>query len=117
MYEPFHNKIGLNGMRAAQSRQGKCCWPKANLLSCRYKKMELIFSESTGNVQKIGLYLCSLQKHVDPLTITWILFTGQYKSSRLKNMTIERYLLIISNMRSVLSNWVCSDETALCRCN
>ena len=64
---------------------------------------------------KIGVYVCSSQKHEYPFK--WIIFTGQYKSLRLYNTTIERFLLIIIHMRNGLSKWVCSDETALCRCN
>ena len=64
---------------------------------------------------KIGVYVCRSMNIL--LTITWITFTGQYKSLRLYNTIIERYLLIINYMRNGLSKWVCSDETALCRCN
>ena len=52
MYDPFHNKIGMYGMPAAQSRQGTCFWPKENFHPVDAKKMELIILESTGNVQK-----------------------------------------------------------------
>ena len=45
--------------------------------------------------------MCAARRNKKILfTITWLIFSGQNKSLRFKNTTIERYLFIICNMRS-----------------